>query len=177
MTTKKLIQRGGKRPGAGRPSGTGKFGSSTKTIRVPENMVDDIYDYIHADGNKHPLYLTSVPAGFPSPSDDYIDKMLSLDDHCIKNSAATFFLKVKGDSMIDAGIFEDDLMVVDRSIEARHGKIVIAAVDGELTVKRLYNDGKEIKLLPENSKYQPIKIAAKSELVIWGVVTSVIHKF
>jgi DNA polymerase V len=172
-----MIKRGGKRAGAGRPTGTGKYGSSTKTIRVPEKLVDDIYNYIESDGNKFPLYLTSVSAGVPAPSDDYVDKMLSLDDHCIKNAPATFFLNVIGDSMIEAGIFAGDLMVVDRSIEARHGKIVIAAVDGELTVKRLHISSKEIMLLPENSKYKPIKIENRSELHIWGVVTSVIHKF
>jgi DNA polymerase V len=177
MNKKHIIQRGGKRPGAGRPAGTGKFGSSTKTIRVPEKMVDEIYNYIESDGNKFPLYLTSVSAGIPSPSDDYIDQMISLEDHCVKNSASTFLLKVIGESMINAGIFAGDLMVVDRSIEPRHGKIVIAAVDGELTVKRLHISGKEIMLMAENPKYKPIKIEDRSELHIWGVVTSVIHKF
>ncbi len=172
-----MIKRGGKRSGAGRPQGTGKFGSATKTIRVPEKMVDDIYDFINSGKNQHPLYLTSVPAGFPAPADDYVDKMISLDEHCIKNSAATFFLRAIGDSMIEAGIFSGDLMVVDRSIEPRHGKIVIAALDGELTVKRLHITDQKIMLMPENSKYQPIIVKDRSELNIWGVVTSVIHKF
>lgn len=164
---------GGKRINAGRKL---KHGEPTKVVRIPESMVTKIYEYIENKGNSYPLFLNKVPAGFPSPADDHMDKLLSLDDYCIQNPSATFFLRVSGDSMIDAGIFPDDLLIVDRSIEARHGKIVIASLNGELTVKRLYRKNGKILLQAENKKYQPIEIPELSELNIWGVVTNVIHK-
>jgi DNA polymerase V len=128
------------------------------------------------NGKRYPLYLSKVQAGFPSPADDYIDKKLSLDEYCINDSAATFFVYASGDSMIGAGIFPNDLLIVDRSIEAVHGKIVIAVLDGELTVKRLHIGCGKVTLMPENKAYKPIVVPELSELNIWGVVTNVIHK-
>ncbi len=123
-----------------------------------------------------PLYETSVPAGFPSPAEEYLGEKLDLNEYLIKNPIASFFAKVEGDSMVDAGIFEGDLVVVDRSLTAKHGNIVIAAVNNELTIKRLCTkDG--IKLIPENQDYQPIVMSGENELVIWGVVTSLVRKF
>lgn len=170
---------GGKRNGAGRPAGKGKYGSGSKIIRVPVEIIDSIQEFIGNKGvleKEYPLFLNKVQAGFPSPADDHVDKMISLDRHLVKNPAATFFLKVTGDSMIEASILPGDLMIVDRSIEARHGKIVIASVNNELTVKRLYHKNGEIKLIPENKKYSPIIIENEAELKIWGVVTNVIHQ-
>ena len=125
---------------------------------------------------RYPLYLSKVQAGFPSPADDYIDKKLSLDEYCINNSEATFFVYASGDSMTGAGIFPNDLLIVDRSLEPVHGKIVIAVLDGELTVKRLQISCGQVTLMPENKAHKPIIVPELSELNIWGVVTNVIHK-
>jgi DNA polymerase V len=121
-----------------------------------------------------PLFIERVSAGFPSPAQDYVEQRLDLNELCVKRPAATFFVRVDGDSMIDAGICPDDILVVDRSIRADHGDIVIAAIDGELTVKELQLRP-EVKLLPRNSAYPPIDIPEGTELTIFGVVTSVIR--
>lgn len=124
---------------------------------------------------KLPVFLGRLPAGFPSPADDYIEGKLDLNRHLIKHPAATFFVRVSGDSMIEAGIHTGDLLVVDRSLEAVDGNVIVAALDGELTVKRLYKRGKALRLLPANTNYQPIEIQVQQTFEIWGVVTSVIH--
>lgn len=118
----------------------------------------------------------SVPAGFPSPAADHTQKRIDLNDHLIRNKEATFIFKVKGDSMIGAGIYEGDALVIDRSIEAKHGNIVLAVLNNEFTVKRLYRRGGVIKLVPENKIYPPIVVKDGEELVIWGVVTYNLHK-
>ena len=123
-----------------------------------------------------PIYSNKVTAGFPSPADDHIEGKLDLNTHLIKHPSATFFVKATGDSMIGAGIHEGDILVVDRSLEPRNGKVVIAAVDGSLTVKRLMKNGKNTMLSPENKKYKPIKLTENTDIIIWGVVTNVIHK-
>ena len=122
-----------------------------------------------------PLYLSSIKAGFPSPADDYLDKKLDLNEHLIKHPTATFFVKVKGDSMINAGIHSGDILIVDRSIEARHQHIVVAIVNGEFTVKRLSKRAGKVSLLPENDKYKAIEITQAMDFEIWGVVLHVIH--
>jgi DNA polymerase V len=122
------------------------------------------------------LYGTNVSAGFPSPSTDYLEGKLDLNEHIIKNPPATFFVRVSGDSMTGAGIYPDDLLVVDKSEEPKHGKIVIAVINGELTVKRLNKTVGGIQLLPENPSYLPIHITPEMDFSIWGVVTYVIHK-
>lgn len=121
------------------------------------------------------LYMTPVAAGFPSPAEDYIEGKLDLNGHLIKHPSATFFVRVSGDSMTGAGIHSGDLLVVDRALEAVPGKIVIAVVNGELTVKRLCKNGKLLFLLPENDSFDPLEINEHTEFQIWGVVTSVIH--
>ena len=123
-----------------------------------------------------PLALCRVEAGFPSPADDYMEGSLDLNDHIIKHPSATYFVKASGDSMIGAGIFNGDLLIVDRSLEASSGKVVIAEVDGQLTVKRLLklSDG-FFSLQSENSSYPPIELQEGNEVVVWGVVTHVIH--
>lgn len=123
-----------------------------------------------------PLYLATVAAGFPSPADDYIDKKLDLNDHLVKHPAATFFVRVHGDSMADAGIASGDILIVDRALDPRHGNIVVAALDGELTVKRLKKMGPRLFLAPENNAYPPLEITPERDLEIWGVVTYIIHK-
>jgi DNA polymerase V len=124
---------------------------------------------------KLPLFGASVPAGFPSPADDHLESELDLNDYLIDHPAETFFVRAKGDSMQQAGIFDKDLLIVDRSLTARHNDIVIAAVGGELTVKRLCLKHGRPWLLPANPDYQPIPIKEGSELYVWGVVIHAIH--
>lgn len=134
--------------------------------------------YQAAIGDYLPLasMLATIPAGFPSPADDFVDKKLDLNELMITHPTATFFVKVEGESMVDAGIQSGDILVVDRSIEAQNGRIVIAVLDGEFTVKRLKIKNKEIFLAPENSKHPTIRVSAESDFQIWGVVTYVIHQ-
>ncbi|WP_226818817.1 translesion error-prone DNA polymerase V autoproteolytic subunit [Acidithiobacillus montserratensis] len=124
---------------------------------------------------KRPLYLSRIPAGFPSPADDHIERSLDLHEHLLLHPDASFFLRVSGDSMLDYGIHDGDLLIVDRAIDAREGHIVIAAVDGELTVKKLGRHAGQLALLPGNSAYPPLLLDPEQELVIWGVVRHVIH--
>lgn len=167
---------GGIRVGAGRPKGSGKFGQKTRPIRIPELMVDDVLSFVESNGYKFPLYLCSVSAGFPSPADDYTDKSLDLNEYLIKNPTATFFVRVNGSSMINAGIYDGDTLIVDRSIEADNNKVVIAAVDGQLTVKRLLKKTNAVYLIPENDDYPAIEITEGNDVTIWGVVTTVLHR-
>ena len=124
---------------------------------------------------KRPLFLSKVPARFPSPVDDYLESKLDLNEHLIKHKAATFFVRVMGDSMLGAGIHDGDLLIVDRSLEAVDKSIVVAVVNGEFTVKLIKQDKGRIWLMPENKDFLPLEIKEGSELEIWGVVTSVIH--
>jgi DNA polymerase V len=112
-----------------------------------------------------------VPAGFPSPAADYAYKSIDLNEHLIRNKEATFVFRVKGDSMSGVGINEGDELLVDRSIEPRHGHIVVAVLNGDFTVKRLHQRGGVVKLIAENPRYAPIVLKDGQELVVWGVVT------
>ena len=123
-----------------------------------------------------PLYLAPVEAGFPSPAEDYLDRRLDLHQYLVRNESATFFLRAHGESMIGAGIHDGDLLIVDRSIDAGHRKVVIAALDGELTVKRLLRRNGRVLLAPENPQFEPIDITEREFVHIWGVVTYVVHK-
>ena len=122
-----------------------------------------------------PFYSSKVSAGFPSPADDNLEKTLDLNTYLIKRPAATFFVRVNGDSMINAGINDNDILVVDRSVKPSHGKVIIAVLDGQMTVKRLYKQSNKIILMPENDLYQPIEIRDDMNMEIWGVVTSSVH--
>jgi len=123
-----------------------------------------------------PLFLAPVAAGFPSPADDYIDRKLDLNEHLIEHPAATFFVRVSGESMTGAGIHSGDILIVDRAIEPVHGKVVIAVVDGELTVKRIHFKKGVLRLMPDSPGFKPIDVAPESDFEVWGVVTYVIHK-
>lgn len=123
-----------------------------------------------------PLFSHPVRAGFPSPADDYVCDTLDLNEHLIPHREATFFVRAKGLSMIGAGIRDNDLLVVDRSLTPNHHSIVIAVIDGEFTVKRLFKRGNKIRLLAENPDFPPIDLQDGQELQVWGVVTSVIHR-
>ncbi|WP_247236351.1 LexA family transcriptional regulator [Telluribacter sp. SYSU D00476] len=123
-----------------------------------------------------PLYLTPVQAGFPSPADDYIELSLDLNEHLIDKPHSTFCVRVQGNSMLGANIHPGDILVVDRSRPACHGKVVVAVVNGEFTVKRLSVTNEGTYLMPEHPAYQPIPIEQDMDVQIWGVVTYTIHK-
>ncbi|MCY7331850.1 MAG: translesion error-prone DNA polymerase V autoproteolytic subunit [Pseudanabaena sp. CAN_BIN31] len=192
------MPRGGKRERAGRPLGTGKYNEATKAIRLPISIADGILEALAQDpdnlepasiigsvlrssssvNNKSyliPLYMNPVAAGFPAPTEDYVEDRIDLNSHLVKHPESTFLVKVVGESMQDAGIHPRDLLVVDRDIEAVSGKVVIAVVNGELTVKRLLKEQNKLWLMPENPNFQPIEIDENVEFHIWGVVTNVIH--
>lgn len=120
--------------------------------------------------------LCPVPAGWPSPSEDYIEDTLNLHELVVRNPPATYFLRAMGESMIGAGIHSGDLLVADRSKEAQPGMVVVATVDGEMTIKRFVKKGGRLILAAENPKYQDIDITGRKDASIWGVVTYVVHK-
>lgn len=170
------MKHGGKRKGAGRPKGQGKYGEPTKAVRLPISMIQSVMKYIdNKSYQRIPLYSSKVAAGFPSPADDHVESHLDLNEHLVKHPAATFFVKVTGDSMVDANIHENDILIVDRSLTPMNGRIVVAAVDGQLTVKRLHMKDNKLTLLPANSEFTPIEVDENNEVYIWGVVTNVIH--
>jgi DNA polymerase V len=124
-----------------------------------------------------PLLLQRIPAGFPSPADEYAETALDLNTYLVRNKTATFFFRVIGDSMTGAHIHDGDLLVVDRSIEPRHGHIVLAVINGEYTVKRLHNLNGVIELRAENPAYPAIRFREHDELQVWGVVTGAVSRF
>ncbi|CAB1209482.1 LexA family protein [Acinetobacter bouvetii] len=186
-------QYGGSREGAGRKA---LYDEPTKVIRIPESRIVEIKNYL-ANSKKAkfndvasitlvnpsavmhiPLASEKVAAGFPSPAQDYVEKTLDMNEHLIKNEAATFIVKVASLSMRDAGIDIDDELVVDRSLEAKHEDIVIALIDNEFTVKRLMIENDNNRWLKaENPDYSDIHLQDGQEMVIWGVVTYVIKPF
>lgn len=199
MTQKTKL--GGVRAGSGRPRGSGKYKEVTRPIRVPKSLVPGLQSLLsnYIEGLEQekeiwteqfpmvfkpslskpisgfPLYSSKVAAGFPSPADDYIESKLDLNQYLVKHPAATFFVRVEGESMIGAGIHPEDILVVDRSLKPSDGKIVIAVVNGELTVKRLKKETGRVLLLPENEAYRAIEVTEEMNFTIWGVVTNVIH--
>ena len=188
------IKRGGFRFGSGRKSGSGYFGEKTKVIRVPASRIIEIKKYIksrYQTGNTDTLMLPhlspekihlnlfdyKVPAGFPSPADDHIEKALDLNEYLVTKKETTFFVKIKGDSMIDASIHDGDIVIVDRSKQAKIGDIVLASVDGDFTIKILAKHLSQPRLLPANEKFQPIVVNENMQFEIWGVITGAVRKF
>lgn len=190
------MSHGGKRSGAGRKSSYG--GDKTVALRVPEPLKPVLEDWLrdyrswrtansaHADDVRTlarqlselslPLFANSVPAGSPVAADDLKEDDVDLNTRLAPRPGSTFLVTVKGESMLGAGIHDGDLLVVDRAAEARNGKVVVAALNGELTVKRLEKTAKGLRLLPENPEFQPIPVPEDAAFHIWGVVTNVIHK-
>ncbi|WP_290923331.1 translesion error-prone DNA polymerase V autoproteolytic subunit [Halodesulfovibrio sp.] len=121
------------------------------------------------------MHTSCAHAGFPSPADDYLDGALDLNKLLVNNAPATFFLRVKGDSMTGAGIHSNDILVVDRSVSASHNSIVVAVLNGALTVKRLWQRNGRVALMPDNPQYKPVEVTHNEEFEVWGVATSVIH--
>ena len=185
--------RGGTRPGAGRKHGTGNYGEPTEPVRVPISLLPVVRAWLAAKGKTHPtgahypvvptsshplpLYTSLVPAGFPSPADDHMEDAIDLNEHLVQHPAATFFVRVHGDSMTGAGIHDGDLLVIDRALEPKPGTIVVAVINGELTVKRLKIEGERIWLMPENPAYPPLEVSEGMDLVIWGVVAHAVRSF
>lgn len=122
-----------------------------------------------------PFYLSRVAAGRPSPAEDDVDSTLDLNEHLVRHPDSTYYVEVEGDSMVASGIHDGDILIVDRSVEPAEGSIVIAALDGELTVKRIGRNGDALRLEPASPHHSPIEVSSDNDLVIWGVVRHVIH--
>lgn len=167
-------QHGGPRPGAGRKAGSGKYGEQTRTVRVPLSMVDEVINFIAAKGYKVPLYDNRVSAGTLTPTDNDVVETINLSAELVKNPADTYCVRVQGDSMINAGIEEGDILVVDKRLQPRHGDIIIANVDGESTVKRLLIGRDGITLQPENKNFSPIVISNSASFLNMGLVVNII---
>lgn len=123
---------------------------------------------------KLPFVDSGISAGFPSPALDFIDVSIDLNRHLIKHPSATFYGRVKGDSLKNAGISNGDLLVIDRSLEPKNGKIAVCFIDGEFTAKRIQIAKDEIWLIPENEAYKPIRVTEENNFLVWGIVTHVI---
>ncbi len=122
-----------------------------------------------------PLFTSFVTAGFPSPADDYLDKNIDLNEYLIANQSSTFLVRVKGDSMQGCGILDGDILVVDRSLEPAHNRVIVGIIDGEFTVKRFVRENGKAWLKPENPAYSSIEITPERDFTAWGVVTFAIH--
>ena len=127
-------------------------------------------------GLRRPFFLARIEAGFPSPASDYVETQLDLAEHLVEHEAATYYLRVSGTSMTGAGIHDGDILVVDRAVEPADGDVVVAALDGELTVKRLRKRTGQVVLVPESGQHDPIPVRDGQELVVWGVVRHVVHE-
>jgi DNA polymerase V len=144
-------------------------------LRLTPARASEVLPYEPRPALELPMFLARTPAGFASPADDFVDRALDLNELCIRHPAATFFVRVEGDSMEGAGIREGDVLVVDRAVEPADGRVVVAALDGALLVKRLRVQGGALFLASENDLYPDVPVGEEGELVIWGVVTHVIH--
>ncbi|MDX2046581.1 MAG: translesion error-prone DNA polymerase V autoproteolytic subunit [Chitinophagaceae bacterium] len=119
---------------------------------------------------------TANATGFGAAADDYMERGIDLNEELIKNKPATFFFRMKGDAMRDAGIFDSDVLIVDRSLKLASGKIIVAVLNGELLVRRFHKNFSSAFLVPENNRYKPINLAEFSDFTVWGVVTYIIHQ-
>ncbi len=141
-----------------------------------DSSIKEIYQFVKTTDLKRPLLGSEISAGFPSPAQDYIEGTLDLNEFLIAHPSATFFVKVGGYSMINAGIFPDDILIVDRALEPVDNQVIIAILDGDLTVKRLSIENGKWFLLPENEEFDPIEVTEAVDFQVWGVVTYAIHK-
>lgn len=192
-------QHGGKRPGAGRKPGN-RVAEPSTVMRIPVSAAGTIKDFLAALNRKRalqghdnvadivelarpaksvtlPLYTSKVAAGFPSPADDHVEARLNPNSFLVDNEDTTFCVRVKGDSMIDAGIFDNDVLIVDRSRVAQIGDIVLAILDSEFTVKTLGRSKQGARLIPANQNYPVIEIKEGQSFEVWGVVTGSMRKF
>ncbi|KQB42786.1 peptidase S24 [Flavobacterium sp. L1I52] len=145
-------------------------------MSIKKNQKLSFYKPDYESELRIPFIPDGVSAGFPSPAADFTENNIDLNKELSENPLATFYIKVKGNSMIDAGIENEDVLIVDRSIEPQDNKIAICYIDGEFTVKRIKLEKDCLYLMPENSNYTPIKVTEENQLIIWGIVTYVIKK-
>lgn len=144
------------------------------TLKLHTGKIMDIFSADTETELKLPFVEDGISAGFPSPALDFVDLSIDLNKHLIKNPSATFYGRVKGDSLKNAGITNGDLLIIDRSLEPVNGKIAVCYIDGEFTAKRIKIEKKIIWLIAENENYTPIKITEENDFLIWGIVTHVI---
>lgn len=147
------------------------------SLKLHTSASIDIYSAQTESLLELPIVTEGISAGFPSPALDFVDLTIDLNKHLIKHPSATFYGRVKGHSLKNAGIDDGDLLVIDRSLEPKHGKIAICYIDGEFTAKRINILKKELWLMPENEAYKPIKIESDNDFLVWGIVTHVIKSF
>ncbi|MEI8185422.1 MAG: translesion error-prone DNA polymerase V autoproteolytic subunit [Chlorobiaceae bacterium] len=147
-----------------------------KLIRIHKGDIVDFYSADIVTELLLPFAENGVSAGFPSPADDVMELGLDLNKALIPHPAATFYARVKGSSMIDAGISEGDILVIDKSLDPKDGDIAICFIDGEFTVKRISCQDTGLLLMPANEKFQPIRITEENDFLVWGIVTYIIHK-
>ncbi|WPP51031.1 LexA family protein [Catalinimonas niigatensis] len=143
---------------------------------IQHRLVLELYAIDASEPLTLPLFESNIPAGFPSPADDTMELKLDLNKHLIKHPSTTFYARVNGYSMQDAGIYDGDILIVDRTMEPRENDVVVCILDGDYTVKRVHLGKDEIFLQAANDAYEPIKVKEDNRLSIWGVVTYVIHK-
>lgn len=143
--------------------------------KIRPDQVTFVYPELDHEKMLH-LYGSAVAAGFPSPADDFLEKQIDLNEHLIRNKAASFMVRISGNSMTGAGIYNNDVVIVDRSLEAINGSIVLAVVDGEFTVKRFEKIKNKILLHAENKDYSTIEITEDRDFQVWGIVTYCLHK-
>lgn len=192
------MARGGKRVGAGRPPGTGKYGEPTKAMRLPISLADQLSEVLATWGRSRfedivpqlqrlrrqrqagsglPLYSQAVAAGLPDPSRDEIDEELDLNAYLSQHPESSFCVRARGDSMMEAGIQTEDLLVVDTVPEPQDGDLVMAVVDAELMVKRFHRQGDRLVLVSENPQQPAVWLSQEREFYILGIITHVIHAF
>ena len=162
------MPRGGRRQGAGRPKGTGKFGEATKAVRLPISKIDSIMKFIERNADRFELYRSDKPVGKNMEQCHLLTEL-------VPNPASTFNVRVSDDSMKGAGILTNDLLIVDRSREPQHGDIVVALLDGKLFVRRLVVKSNKMELKAENSKFKTIPVVDRDEIEIWGIASTVVH--
>jgi DNA polymerase V len=150
--------------------------SDMELVRIHKGPILDFYTADLTTELERPLAGVGISAGFPSPAEDYEEVSLDLNKALIKHPAATFYARVKGSSMMDAGILDGDLLVIDKSLDPKNGDIAVCFLDGEFTVKRIAQIDDVLYLMPANEQYQPIRISEESDFQVWGIVAFVIHK-
>ena len=147
-----------------------------RLARIHAGLILDFFTPDFSTQLELPLAGTAIAAGFPSPAEEYLDLALDLNKELIKHPAATFYARVKGDSMVDAGIQDGDLLVIDKALEPKEGTVAVCYLDGEFTVKRLSVREEGVYLMPANAEFKPIRITEENNFLVWGLVAYVIHK-
>lgn len=148
-----------------------------KILKLHTDILLDFYSVSTEEQFSLPFIETGIPAGFPSPAEDFLENSIDLNKELIKNPSSTFYAKVKGYSMKDLGIEDGDLLIIDKSLEPITGKIAVCYIDGKFTLKTIKIEKDCVWLIPANKDYQPIKVTQDNELIIWGIVTNVIKYF